>query len=393
MIGIDCEVSNSILKKMNNNIFGIIELFTECCKGSGYETFIEEIFPSHYCRRNLKRCLEIVQELEEYTKDLYIHNLSPLQEYALFYLLEWWLDVTECEFDEVVDEKEIKTDDDRYIAENINNIEQYKSFLFYDWDFLEESLSSHIESYKTYGPAIEKIFDINLEEYIDLMPDDKKQEYYEAKNRFEAKPIENKEMEYELLIVKQIYNALKLRENDPIRLRNTSETQLSDDIRDIVREKLYENHIVIEREMPSGFAQKGIGECDFYIYAYNNGIFKSIAIGENKEWGKYESQLKQLIGYMTKDVQFGFTILFNKNVQANTALVKRLEIIQNFFVEVNGKKNFEVVGDILKMKEMEDVLVTKHENPERKGSYFRLYHFIINSNLTEREISAIEARK
>lgn len=303
--------------------------------------------------------------------------------------MEWWLDVTECEFDEVVNEKEIITEDNRYIAENINNIEQYKAFLFYDWDFLEEGLSNRIESYKTYGPAIEKVFDINLEEYIDLMPDDKKQEYYEVKSRFEANGIENKELDYELLIIKQIYNALKLRENDPIRLRNTAETQLSDDIRDIVREKLYESHIVIEREMPSGFAQKGIGECDFYIYKYHNGIFKSIAIGENKEWGKYESQLKQLIGYMTKDVQFRFTILFNKSVQANKALVKRLEVLQNFFVEVDSVKNFEVVGDILEMK---DVLVTKHENPERKGSYFRLYHFIINSNLTEREISAIEAK-
>lgn len=392
MIGVDGDVSKNVLKKVNRNIYCILELFMECCKSLDYETFIEEIFPNHYSRKNLDKCISIVKELDEYTRDLYTHNLNPLQEYALFYLLEWWLDVTEYELDEVVDEKEIKTEDDRYIAKNINNIEEYKSFLFYDWDFLEESLSSNIEFYKIYGPVFEERFHINLEDYIDLMPDDKKQEYYKAKKRFKMKNIENKEMEYELLIVKQIYNSIKLRENDPVRLKNTTETQLSDDIRDIIRAKLYESNIVIEREMPSGFAKKGIGECDFYIYSYYNGIFKSIAIGENKEWGRYESQLKQLIGYMTKDVQFGFTILFNKTTQVNTVLDRRLDILKNFFVEVDGIKYFQVVGEILKMKEMKDVLVTKHENPERKGSYFRLYHFVINSNLTERQKSAIEAR-
>jgi hypothetical protein len=42
---------------------------------------------------------------------------------------------------------------------------------------------------------------------------------------------------------------------------------------------------------------------------------------------------------------------------------------------------------------MKDVLMTIHENPERKGSYFRLHHFVINANSAEREESAAQARK
>lgn len=37
---------------------------------------------------------------------------------------------------------------------------------------------------------------------------------------------------------------------------------------------------------------------------------------------------------------------------------------------------FKVVGEIKEMQEMQDVLTTKHQNPERKGAHFNIYHFI-----------------
>ncbi|NNU78171.1 hypothetical protein [Clostridium estertheticum] len=203
----------------------------------------------------------------------------------------------------------------------------------------------------------------------------------------------NKEIKPEQLIVNQIYNAIKLRENDPGRLYLTSETELSNDIRDIVKEKLQDFNIIFEREMPTGYAKVAIGESDFYIYTYEEGIYKILAIGENKEWGNFENQLKQLIGYMTKDVQFGFTIIFNKNVQTNTVLSKRIEILNNFCVEKDGQRHFEIVGSIVECEDMNDVLLTRHENPEKKGTYFSIYHFIINAKLIERETSALQARK
>jgi hypothetical protein len=394
MINVDGEVSEAILEKVNENIYFILELFTESCKGLDFETFLVEIFPEHYLRKNIGRCIEIVQELTEYTKDVYIHELTHIQEYALFYLLEWWLEASECDFDQTVTEKEIITGDDRYIAENINDIEKYKSFMFYDWDFLDEFLSSNIEAYKSYGAIFTKLYNINLDDYVELMPDDKKKEYFNAKSKFElCRNEENQDFENEQVIVKQIYNALKAREKNPRRLQETLETELSDDIADIVRENLNVKNIIISREMPNGFAKKGIGECDFYIYTYIDGVYKVIAIGENKEWGKFESQLKQLIGYMTNDVQFGFTIIFNKRVQFSTVLDRRLKILKEFFMELNGQKHFEIVGDIFESKVMDNVLLTKHENPEKKGTYFRMYHFIINSHLEERKQSAIEARE
>ncbi|MBO0581603.1 hypothetical protein EXQ44_05690 [Clostridium botulinum] len=52
-------------------------------------------------------------------------------------------------------------------------------------------------------------------------------------------------------------------ENNPGKLRNISETELSDDIRNIVQASLRKENIIVEREMPSGFAKKSIGELDF----------------------------------------------------------------------------------------------------------------------------------
>ncbi len=59
-----------------------------------------------------------------------------------------------------------------------------------------------------------------------------------------------------------------------------------------------------------------------YIYIYEKSVLKTIAIGENKEWGNFERQLKQLLGYMTLDTMFGFTIILNKNVSLDTVLKK-----------------------------------------------------------------------
>lgn len=383
MITISYEISKAILEKINNNIYLIIELFNESCKGLDYDTFLIEIFPEFLCRSNRDRCLQVLNELEYYTKDRYLHNLKPIHEYALFHLIQWWIDVSDCEFDEVVEEKNIKNMQDRYIADNINNMELYKVFLFEDWDFLEESLAIYIEIFKKNPLFVEEILHIDLDEYIELMPGDKKEEYINIKLKLDLSK-ESKD-NVEGLIVKSIYNAIKKRENDPRRLIDTSETQLSDDIRDIVQQGLYGNNIMISREMPSGFSKKNIGECDFYVYRYNNDIYEEIAIGENKEWGSFSEQVKQLIGYMKPNTMFGFTMLFNKNVKLSYALEKRKTILNEFYVEIDGKKHFKVIGGIREVASMNDVLVTLHKNPEKEGSYFKLYHFIVNAKLDERE--------
>ncbi|MBZ9621405.1 hypothetical protein G9F71_000675 [Clostridium sp. FP2] len=193
MIKADIEISENILYKVNQNIYYLLEFFIDLGKDVDYEDILEMIFPVHYVRKNKERCIEILDELKEYTTDTYLHSLNPIQEYALFYLIEWWLDVTEVELEQIVDEKEIHNEDEEYIARNINNIEYYKSLLFLDWDFLEEGLSTNLQYYKIYGPAYEDFRGVILEDYIELMPNDKKEEYYKIKTKFKTNnQIDNK---------------------------------------------------------------------------------------------------------------------------------------------------------------------------------------------------------
>lgn len=388
MIKVHYNISNSIERKINKNINKIIELFIDSCEGLDYDTFLQEIFPGFYLRTNRDKCINVIYELKGFTTDEYEHilsDLSSIYEYALYYLIVWWLEVTDEDYmEEFINKDEIKTQDDEYFAKYINDINEYKSFLFEDWDFLD--IPYYLKVYKKNPAIIEDFLHINLEDYLELMPDDIKATYLRSKRKQE-KQLQNEES----VIIKSIYNAIKMRENDPYRLMDTSETQLSDDINHIVSEKLRESGLLIARETPSGFAKKGIGEIDFYIYSSCNDIHKVVAIGENKEWGNFEKQIKQLLGYMNKDTQFGFTIIFNKKIKYNTLIKKRKEILENFYVEIDNQRYFETESAIWGIEGIPDVVVTSHKNPE-DGNYFKIYHFIVNANLNERRETAKQAR-
>jgi hypothetical protein len=222
------------------------------------------------------------------------------------------------------------------------------------------------------------------------MPGDIKEKYLQLKQ--DNSQEEKRTNEIESVIVKLIYNALRFKEHDPRRLQNTSETELSDDVCHIVQIKLNDYGINISREMPRGFSKKKIGELDFYIYTFEDGIFKSISIGENKEWANFTNQLRQLLGYLTNEVKFGFTIVFNKSVLLKTILEKRKQILKDFYVEVDGLRYFETIELLDNVLGLDNVLLTAHKNPE-DDTVFKVYHFVVNAYLPEREESAKQARK
>lgn len=196
------------------------------------------------------------------------------------------------------------------------------------------------------------------------------------------------EISEENYIIKSIYNSLLSLQLRPRELMKYSEVELSNVLKSTLEQIFYEKGIIISREEPGGFSNKLTGELDFFIYKYDDNILKHISIGENKEWGKFESSFKQLIGYMDNNVRFGFTIIFNKDTNLNTVISKRKKILKHF----NVNNNFKLVGGISDVPELNNVLLTTHENPECKGTYFKVYHFIINAFKPEREEAANQAR-
>ncbi|QOX62234.1 hypothetical protein FRZ06_02120 [Anoxybacterium hadale] len=386
MIPINYLISTNIMRKINLNIYYIIDLFIASCDGLDWETFLQEIFPEFYLRKHPERCKEIVTELYEMSKDDFRRDsLEPLYEYALYHLIQWWLDVTDIEMDQEVDDNEIKTEDDEFWAKYINDIEGYIGYLFDDWDFLY--VAEIWEIYKRSPWIIENFFHIDLDDYIDLMPDDISREYsrYKSKGIRSAIPQESIEM----FIVKQIYNVLTLLENRPKEIAKLSEVELSNQIQTALYMLFHHQGIEIQREELAGYAEKGTGELDFYGYRIDDDIYEKLFVGENKEWGKFEKSFQQLIGYLDNNYIFGFTIIFNKKTRLSTVIKRRLDILYSLNIE--GK--FKIIGAPTPIPGMNDVIISKHENPEREESYFNVYHFICNTYKPEREMAARKARE
>ena len=131
-----------------------------------------------------------------------------------------------------------------------------------------------------------------------------------------------------------------------------------------------------------------IKKMDFLIYSFDNGIYKQIAIGENKKWGEYKNSIGQLLGYMDSDTKFGFTIIYNTGTNLNTVLEGRKKILKEY--NIDGK--FRVIGEIEEIENMANVLRTCHENPEKLGSCFYLYHFVFNAYKIQRKKVAAKSR-
>lgn len=383
------ELSNNILKEVNRNIYLILEMFFECCKGLDYETFTQEIFPEYFHRENPDKCISILEDLRGYTIEHFDRELPPIYEYALYKLFDWWLEVTDNdEMESTIRTEDILTPDDEYVAKNINDIEEYKSFMFDDWDFLD---ASDIAKNFLQNPwIVEEFMHLDIEEYLVLMPNDIKEKIVSRIEERKDKTV--KVIGEEELIVKSIHGVIQLLEEDPIKLAATSETRLSDEIVRSLYLLFNRYGLVVEREKPKGYAKKTIGELDFYIYALKNNVKRVVAIGENKEWGDYNFQIKQLFGYMDKDTEFGFSIIFNKDTQFSTIVKKRREVLKSFYVEENEKKHFETLQISQSPFDLNNVLVTLHKNPEN-DRVVKVYHFIINANSPERKEAAKQARK
>ncbi|TCI39343.1 hypothetical protein EVJ29_01530 [Exiguobacterium sp. SH4S7] len=379
-------MSNEIKVKINEVIYEIANTFIEFFEDDGFDIIMPSIFPPSLVRENFSSCQNVIYDLRDYSKDKYKHSLNPLYQYALFHLIDWYIDLSDSSEEIIVDTSSLENlipefPDDKYFIDNLHNLEEYKEFMFDDWDFL------HIEDYvKIYFelPNYFNQYGIDLSEYLDLIPKDIAREYLELEKN---KGTTNNRKEK---IVRTIYEAIVTKEKDPIRLKNTSETQLSDDIADLLISSLREDKIIVVREQPMGFALKGPGELDFYIYSNIEGN-EEIAIGENKEWGNFEKQIKQLIGYMNERIEFGFTIVFNKSTQLKTVLNRRKEFLNDFYIEHENVRYFETLEMILDFNEMSNVLVTKHRHPESE-QIFELYHFVCNAYRPERKSAAKQAR-
>ncbi|HJV16008.1 MAG TPA: hypothetical protein VJ546_01240 [Bacillales bacterium] len=167
---------------MNEVLEEIISFFIELGEGSGdFDHQLEYIFPTFMVRNEIDKCKKTVFELQEFAADNFQHILTPLQEYALYLLIDWYITGSDEEYNTVTDVSNIilKSENDEYIIENIDNLESFQSFLFADWDFLD--VDSYVDMFFNSPKSLE-FFNIDLDEYIELMPYDIRDRYLQKRN-------------------------------------------------------------------------------------------------------------------------------------------------------------------------------------------------------------------
>lgn len=384
MVPVYLNISNQAKRKINKNVNCMFDFLLAICDGLCYEEVLQDIFPPYIIDADLEKCVCVVKELFNISQDNFEREyLPPFLEWTLYHTILWWMDVADDIILDEIPRQDCVNNDGIDLYDMLNNEENYLDFLFADWDFLYVEKIYGI--YKRDSRIIEKVFHIDMEQYLDLLPPDIQEEYRNSKNNIISKEIDKQEQ----LIINSIWSFLQLEMLRTKKYEKCNEVDLSDNIRNGLFLLFKSVGLDIEREARAGYALEDLGELDFYIYCYEKGIYKQIAIGENKKWGAYRDSLGQLLGYMDHNTKFGFTIIYNKDTHLNTVIEGRKKILQEF--NVDG--NFRIIGEIEELKDMTDVLRTCHENPEIPGTYFYLYHYIFNVCKDERARAAKSGRR
>ena len=345
------------------------------------EEFLGNYFPEYLCREDAKKCMNVLLEIKEWTSDLYFHEMTCLHEYALYHIFESYFNYAEemarereegeeAPFEFYIKNLEQYNEEELEIINLLNERFFYQDCLFFDLDFLD---IDQIVFFYQIGSVAYNILGVNINYYLDLMPKDIREEIKKAQIQEENSD--------EKIIINQIKNTIKLRERYPNRLFNMSEEELSDDIKDLTQLALQKDGIIIEREARGGFANSKVGENDLFLYKVEAGKIIQLAVGENKIWNNFEKQVKQLIGYMNENIEFGFTIVFNKTMPLIDVRNKQIEILKN-----NKELN------LIDIIEKENNIISIHMNPENSKKY-KIYHLIVNAYHPEREQISREVRK
>ncbi|GAA0065043.1 hypothetical protein [Clostridium sp. CTA-1] len=353
-----------VLKEINRRLCIMID-FEFALLNDTDDEYIESYFPYYICRENPDKCKNIIKDLQEWVEDYYLHDMTCLHEYALYKII--W------NYSKVIDDLEEyagkplfsveKCDeysvDELDLLNSLQTGDDFVETLFVDIDFTY--LDKIVLLYQINRPGFDSL-GVNIKYYKELMPKDiRMQIEAELKNEEKNKLLEN-------LIVVKLKDVLKRLEVRPRQLLKHTEEEISDQIADMLRLAL-QDKIQIERETPVGYSVKKSGESDFFLSSVYNGTITYIAIGENKNWGHFNSQLNQLIAYLNENFQFGFTIVIVKDKEKGNVIEKQREILNKF--NVNGQLGAKNIY------EKDDILVSVHENPENSNE-FCLYHLILN---------------
>ena len=376
-----------ITKYVNSNLRDIVRSLLDILE-LDQEFDLDGFFPRDYLMRKPQECRNSVYELYEIICSTNIRDfIKPKYEYLLYSILDWWEKCADNEDDLIINPvddsliKDLDNDDGQENLKWIQDFQKYYNICFQNHDFLPEQLNDMVLLYLNNPKLLEMAFQINLDDYLDLMECDLRDRYLEKryeKNSDFCSSLSEK-------IVMELISVIKRFQKRIVHFEKRDEVEITADIQDAVTGPLNSKYnVLIAREFTIG-ANKKLGETDLYIYAEKDGYVTDYAVLENKYIENFTKQYEQLMGYLNQDFKFGITLSLNRKM----SLKEGFDKIENDLKRMKGTyqptKIKRIGGENTLM------IISEHIVPETENT-MKVYHLIFQLNDKERKEIAALAR-
>ena len=377
-----------ITKYVNSNLRDIVRSLLDILE-LDQEFDLDGFFPRDYLMRKPQECRNSVYELYEIICSTNIRDfIKPKYEYLLYSILDWWEKCADNEDDLIINPvddsliKDLDNDDGQENLKWIQDFQKYYNICFQNHDFLPEQLNDMVLLYLNNPKLLEMAFQINLDDYLDLMECDLRDRYLEKryeKNSDFCSSLSEK-------IVMELISVIKRFQKRIVHFEKRDEVEITADIQDAVTGPLNSKYnVLIAREFTIVRAYKKLGETDLYIYAEKDGYVTDYAVLENKYIENFTKQYEQLMGYLNQDFKFGITLSLNRKM----SLKEGFDKIENDLKRMKGTyqptKIKRIGGENTLM------IISEHIVPETENT-MKVYHLIFQLNDKERKEIAALAR-
>lgn len=377
-----------ITKYVNSNLRDIVRSLLDILE-LDQEFDLDGFFPRDYLMRKPQECRNSVYELYEIICSTNIRDfIKPKYEYLLYSILDWWEKCADNEDDLIINPvddsliKDLDNDDGQENLKWIQDFQKYYNICFQNHDFLPEQLNDMVLLYLNNPKLLEMAFQINLDDYLDLMECYLRDRYLEKryeKNSDFCSSLSEK-------IVMELISVIKRFQKRIVHFEKRDEVEITADIQDAVTGPLNSKYnVLIAREFTIGRANKKLGETDLYIYAEKDGYVTDYAVLENKYIENFTKQYEQLMGYLNQDFKFGITLSLNRKM----SLKEGFDKIENDLKRMKGTyqptKIKRIGGENTLM------IISEHIVPETENT-MKVYHLIFQLNDKERKEIAALAR-
>lgn len=381
-----------VTRYVNENLKEIIRVLMDImCDDPDFE--IDFLFPRDYFMRKPDECRNTIYELYELiSSDVIRDYIKPKYNNLLYGILTWWEECADSEDGLLVNsvdsmlQKELVDAEQEWLLSRVQDYQEYYYMCFPDHDFLPSSLGGLVVLYLR-NPSYGKFFGYeNLDEYVDLMECDLREQYLEVRRRQQHK--ESYSFDAAENIVAEILALLRRFQKRIVQFEKKEETEITADIHDALAGVLNSKYnINISREFTMGRAKKKLGETDLYFSKEIDGIVEDFAVLENKYIENFTDQYFQLMGYMNQNFKFGITLSINRKLTLKAGLDK----IEEKLKAIDKEQAFSPVS-VNKVEFGTDaVIVSQHIVPETEKT-MKVYHLIFHLNDTERKEAADVAR-